>query len=234
MEMNNIHIGMKAPDFTADSTAGTVQMSDYRGKWLVFFSHPGDFTPVCTTEFVAFTQAYPQFKAIDCELLGLSVDSNPSHLAWIYAILLMTGIQIPFPIVADRTAEVARLYNMIPPGSHTSETARNVFVIDPEQNIRAVLIYPMSNGRSIPEILRLVTALQASDSQSALTPANWQPEQQVMVPPPSTYSELLSRQQSDDALECEDWFWCYRRLPAENAMAQLCDNSQARTQEGAQ
>lgn len=148
----------------------------------------------------------------------MSIDSNPSHLAWIYAIYMTTGIQIPFPVIADRTGEIARLYGMIAPDASNRETVRNVFFIDPQQIIRAILVYPLTNGRSIPEILRLLTALQTTDKDHVVTPANWQPGQPALVPPPQTYDELLARQNDPKAqnLSCEDWFWCYRQLPSES------------------
>lgn len=210
-----LSLGMQAPDFSATSTFGNIKMSDYKGKWLVFFSHPGDFTPVCTTEFMAFANAQPKFAELGAELLGLSIDSNPSHLAWVYTIYLMTGIQIPFPVVADRTGDIARLYGMIAPDVSNQETVRNVFIIDPEQKIRAILIYPLTNGRSIPEILRLLTALQTSDQYHVVTPADWQPGQPVLVPPPQTYKGLMERQNDPQALglTCKDWFLCGKKLP---------------------
>lgn len=171
----HISIGMKAPDFIANTTFGPIKLSDYKGKWVVFFSHPGDFTPVCTTEFIAFAQAYPQFVARNVQLLGLSIDSNPSHLAWVYTIFVNTGVTIPFPVIADRSGEISRQYGMIAPDASTQETVRNVFIIDPEQKVRAILIYTLTNGRSIPEILRLVDALQTTDRDKVVTPANWQP-----------------------------------------------------------
>ena len=212
---NHLSLGMQAPDFSATTTFGNIRLSDYKGKWVVLFSHPGDFTPVCTTEFIAFANAQPQFEARNAQLLGLSIDSNPSHLAWVYAIYLTTGIQIPFPVIADRTGEVARLYGMIAPDASRQETVRNVFLIDPEQKIRAILIYPLTNGRSIPEILRLLTALQTTDDSHVVTPANWQPGQPVLVPPPQTYDALLERQNNPQAqgLTCKDWFLCGKELP---------------------
>ena len=215
MEQNHLSIGMKAPDFTANTTFGPIKMSDFKGKWVVLFSHPGDFTPVCTTEFVAFAQAQPQFAQMNAQLLGLSIDSNPSHLAWTYAIYMMTGIQIPFPVIADRDGSIARLYGMIAPNASTQETVRNVFLIDPDQTVRAILIYPLTNGRSIPEILRLLSALQTTDRDHVVTPANWQPGQPTLVPTPKTYDELLSRENNPGAqsLACEDWFLCYKQLP---------------------
>lgn len=218
MDANHLNIGMKAPDFTAVTTFGPIKMSDFKGKWVILFSHPGDFTPVCTTEFVAFANAQPLFEEKNTQLIGLSIDSNPSHLAWVYAIYLTTGIQIPFPVIADRMGDIANLYGMLAPDVSKQETVRNVFFIDPDQIIRAILIYPLTNGRNIPEILRLLTALQTTDRDHVVTPANWQPGQPALVPPPKTYDELLARQNNPAAqnLNCQDWFWCYKQLPPEN------------------
>lgn len=218
MNINHLSIGMKAPDFTAITTFGPLKMSDFIGKWVILFSHPGDFTPVCTTEFVAFANAQPLFAEKNAQLIGLSIDSNPSHLAWVYTIYLTTGIQIPFPVIADRMGDIANLYGMFAPDVSRQETVRNVFFIDPNQIIRAILIYPNANGRSIPEILRLLSALQTTDKDHVLTPANWQPEQPALVPPPSTYDELLARQKDpySQNLSCRDWFWCYKQLPPGN------------------
>lgn len=214
---NNLTLGMTAPDFTANSTFGPLKMSDYKGKWLVFFSHPGDFTPVCTSEFVAFAQVYQQFKDINTELLGLSIDSNPSHLAWVNSIYEISGIEIPFPIVADRIGDIARQYGMIAPDVSNTSTVRSVFIIDPEQKIRAILTYPMTNGRNIPEIYRLVTALQTTDAEKVITPANWKPGNPVLVPPPNTYAQLTERKTNAEELGliCNDWYWCFKQQGSE-------------------
>lgn len=211
--MDCLSIGMKAPDFTAVTTMGPVKLSDYAGKWLVFFSHPGDFTPVCTTEFLAFSDAYDEFAKKNTKLLGLSIDSNASHLAWVYSIYETTGVTIPFPIVADRVGDIAKLYGMIAPDVSTQETVRSVFIIDPEQKIRAILTYPMTIGRSIPEILRIVTALQVTDRNKVVTPANWLPGEPTMSPAPKTYSELMYREKNPAAngMECKDWYLCYNQ-----------------------
>lgn len=165
---------------------------------------------------MAFAQAYPQFSEYNTNLLGLSIDSNPSHLAWVHAIYTTTGVEIPFPVIADRTGEISRMYGMIAPESSTQETVRNVFILDPKQIIRAILIYPLTNGRYIPEILRLVMALQETDRNKVVTPANWCPGQPTMVAPPKTYDELVRRESNPkkEKLFCEDWYWCYRQLPA--------------------
>ena len=172
---------------------GNVKLSDYKGKWLVFFSHPGDFTPVCTTEIIGFAKAYTYFKKINTELLGISIDSLNSHLAWLYDIYLKTGLIANFPIIADSTGSLARKYGMISNEVSNSETVRNVFIIDDTGIIRTILIYPMNIGRYIPEILRTVTALQYSKSNSGMTPANWIPGNPMIVPPPRTFEELRKR-----------------------------------------
>lgn len=216
MESSSTHlsIGMKAPNFTEMSTFGPISMSDYSGKWLIFFSHPGDFTPVCTTEFVAFANAYPNFLARNTRLLGLSIDSNPSHLAWVNTIYHTMGIKIPFPILADRVGNIASLYGMIAPQTSATEAVRNVYFIDPKQTIRAIMIYPLTNGRNINEILRLLIAMQTSDQKSVVTPANWQPGQPAIVPPPKTYEQLEDRvaNQEEQGLQCLDWFLCYKDI----------------------
>lgn len=216
MDINHLSIGMKAPDFYATTTFGPIQFSDYKGKWVILFSHPGDFTPVCTTEFMAFANMQSQFTTRNCQLLGLSIDSNASHLAWVYALYLTTGVQVPFPIIADRIGDVARLYGMVAMDVSKQETVRNVFFIDPQQIIRAILVYPITNGRNIPEILRLLIAIQTTDEDHVVTPANWEPGQPALVPPPATYAELLARQKDPQAqgLTCQDWFWCYKSLPS--------------------
>ena len=193
MMNGNIKIGQKAPDFSAITTFGNIKLKDYEGKWLVFFSHPGDFTPVCTTEMIAFTRAHKYFENLNCELLGLSIDSNPSHLAWVYDIYCRTGIKISFPIVADRSGEIARKYGMISNEINSTETVRNVFIIDDKGMVRTILIYPMNIGRFIPEIIRIVQTLQVADCNKASTAANWMLNQPIIVPMPKTYEELERR-----------------------------------------
>lgn len=193
MMNDNLKIGMPAPDFNANSTFGNVKLSDYKGKWLVFFSHPGDFTPVCTTEIIAFSNANTYFEKINTSLLGISVDSNASHLAWVYDIFCKTGIKVPFPIISDLNGTIARKYGMISSNISTTETVRNVFIIDTNGIIRAILIYPMNIGRFIPEVLRLVTALQYADENKASTPANWNPSDFMIDSSPKTISELYNK-----------------------------------------
>lgn len=193
MMNGNVRIGQRAPDFEAITTMGNISLNDYKGKWVVLFSHPADFTPVCTTEMISFARANTYFENINTCLIGLSVDSNSSHLAWVYDIYCRTGIKIPFPIIADRNGEIARKYGMISNDISNTETVRNVYVIDDKGIIRTILIYPMNIGRFIPEIVRIVQALQMSDCTKASTPANWIPNQPVIIPPPSTFNELIER-----------------------------------------
>lgn len=196
MMNGNVRIGMQAPDFEADTTYGKVCLSDYRGKWLIFFSHPGDFTPVCTTEMIAFSRANQYFEERNACLLGLSVDSNPSHLAWMYDIYMRTGIKIPFPIVADRNGMIARKYGMISSDVSNTETVRNVYIIDPHGIIRLILIYPLNVGRCIPEILRALEALQLASECKGATPANWSMGRPIINPMPNTFCSLEERAQN--------------------------------------
>ena len=209
---NCLTLGMKAPDFTANSTFGPVRLSDYTGKWVVLFSHPGDFTPVWTTEFIAFARQFDSFVERNTQLLGVSLDGNPSHLAWVYNIYQNTGIHIPFPIIEDKTMTISNMYGMIAPDVSISTTVRNVFIIDDKQIIRAILIYPLSNGRYIPEIVRLLTAMQTSDKYNVATPADWFPGQPVVVPAPRTYEELLNRVNNEEGFSCVDWYLCFKDL----------------------
>ena len=186
MMNGNVKIGMKAPDFEANTTMGKRTLKDYLGKWLIFFSHPGDFTPVCTTEIIAFEKMHSYFEKRNTCLLGLSVDSLPSHLAWLYDIYVKTGIAISYPIIADGNGAIARKYGMVSNAISNTETVRNIFIIDPEGIVRLIFIYPMNVGRSVPEVLRALDALQISNTCKASTPANWTPGSPLMSPIPLT------------------------------------------------
>ncbi|MFO8085810.1 MAG: peroxiredoxin [Desulfobacterales bacterium] len=203
-------IGDKAPNFEAESTFGPLQLKDFKGSWLVFFSHPADFTPVCTTEFIKFAEYYDRFRELNCELLGLSIDSIFSHIGWVRNIEEKFGVNIPFPIIADLDASVATLYGMIMPGDSSTETSRCVFIIDPEFKIRAIIYYPLTTGRNVDEIIRLVTALQTSDQYSVATPANWKPGEKVILPPPRSQEAALER--LNQQYECVDWYFCKKSL----------------------
>ena len=179
-------IGDAAPNFRARTTMGPRALPSYRGRWLVFFSHPADFTPVCTSEFVAFARAHDAFQALDCDLLALSVDSLSSHLAWLQSIEQCFGVRIPFPIVEDPAMGISRAYGMLPAGATSSATVRTTVVIDPEGIVRASIAYPLTVGRSVAEILRLVQALQASDAGDVSTPEGWRPGEPALANPPLT------------------------------------------------
>ncbi len=201
----------RAPEFEAPTTHGIRKLADYQGKWLVLFSHPADFTPVCTTEFMAFAKAQDSFAQLNCELLGLSIDSHYSHVAWMRNIQEKFGVEIKFPIIADLSMAVARAYGMIHPGAADTSAVRATFIIDPNGILRAMVYYPMSNGRSIAEFLRLVQALQTSDANKVATPEGWQPGDKVIVPPPATAEEAQARV-SQGEYECTDWYFCKKSL----------------------
>ncbi|HXL03045.1 MAG TPA: peroxiredoxin [Candidatus Atribacteria bacterium] len=203
-------VGEVAPSFEAVTTHGTLRLEDFKGSWLVLFSHPADFTPVCTTEFIAFSQAYPEFQKRGVELLGLSVDSVSSHIAWARNIQEKTGVKVPFPIIADLSKEVSVKYGMIHPGESKTETIRCVFIIDPNQVIRAILYYPLTTGRNISEILRIIDALQTTDKYGVATPANWQPGEKVIVPAPTTVEGAEERLK--EGYECVDWYLCKKSV----------------------
>lgn len=208
----NVKIGTYAPDFEAKTTMGNIKLSDYKGKWVVLFSHPGDFTPVCTTEIIAFSRANNYFTQLNTCLIGLSVDSNASHLAWIYDIYCKTGIKVPFPIIADMNGEVARKYGMISSDISKTETVRNVFIIDDNGIIRAIFVYPMQIGRAIPEILRTIQALQIADSNNGMTPANWVPCEPIILPPPQTFQELQKRMiEIDKERNGMNWYLSFKQ-----------------------
>jgi peroxiredoxin (alkyl hydroperoxide reductase subunit C) len=206
-------IGEEAPAFEAPSTKGIIKFpEDYKGKWVVFFSHPADFTPVCTTEFISFQKHYDEFKKRNTELLGYSVDGVHSHIAWVKNIKEKFGVDIQFPIVAH--PKIAYLYGMLHPNADDSHTVRSVFIINPEGKIAAVLYYPLDNGRNIKEILRLIDALQVTYKYGRATPANW-PENElfgdkVIVPPASS---LQQAEENEKNFECKDWYICTDENP---------------------
>ena len=199
-----------APDFEAKTTHGVKKLADYRGRWLVLFSHPADFTPVCTPKFMAFAKAHDKFQALGCDLLGLSIDSNFAHIAWVRNIKEKFDVSIPFPIIEDLSMNVANAYGMIQPGASDTSAVRATFVIDPEGVLRAMVYYPMSNGRSIDEFLRLVTALQMSDEHNVATPENWKPGEQVIVPPPATAQDADAR--INEGYDYTDWYFSKKSI----------------------
>lgn len=206
-------IGDYAPAFTAKSTQGEITFpGDYKGKWVVLFSHPADFTPVCTTEFIGFQKSYADFKAINTELLGYSVDGVHSHIEWLRNIEKNFWIKVEFPLLAG--VEIGHLYGMLHPNAGTSETVRAVFVISPEGTIAAMMYYPMSNGRSIAEILRLVKALQTTAKYGRATPENWPNNSifgdNVIVPPANTMDDAVAY---PEKYEHKDWYLCTEKNP---------------------
>jgi peroxiredoxin (alkyl hydroperoxide reductase subunit C) len=205
-------LGQPAPPFQAETTHGTLRLEDFKGSWLILFSHPADFTPVCTTEFVEFAKIAPDLRRRGVELLGLSIDSTYSHIAWVRNIEQHFKVTIPFPVIADLNKEVATLYGMIMPGESKTETSRCVFVIDPNQVVRAMIYYPLTTGRNMDEILRLIDALQTTDKHGVATPANWRPGDQVIVPPPRTV-EAAAERADMPGITCTDWYFAKRDLP---------------------
>ena len=223
-------LGSKAPNFKANTTNGPINLSDYKGKWVVLFSHPGDFTPVCTTEFLCLAKYYDEFKKRNTEIIGLSIDSNSSHLAWIYNIFQFTGVEIPFPIIEDRDMSIAKLYGMISEPMSNTSTVRSVFIIDDKQILRTILYYPLTTGRNIPEILRIIEALQTSDRDNVVTPANWFPGMPVILPYPKTYKELKTKvkkcSSANSNCSCMDWYLCF--VPDKNSEKPIYNSKDCR------
>jgi peroxiredoxin 2/4 len=206
-------INEPAPDFEAKSTHGLIHLSDYtsKGKWVMLFSHPADFTPVCTTEFVAFSKAHPQFENLNVQLIGNSVDSIYSHIAWVRDIEQTFDVKVPFPVVADLDQKVARAYGMVHEAVNDTAAIRAVFFIDPKNVIRAVIYYPMSLGRSVDELLRIAEALQTADANGVSTPADWKPGDPVVVPAPATQADAEKRANSKE-FEVKEWYLSTRKL----------------------
>ena len=203
-------LNQPAPDFDAPTTDGPRKLADYKGKWLILFSHPADFTPVCTTEFMAFQNHFDTFKSMNCELLGLSIDSHYAHIAWIRSIKENFGMEIQFPIIADLSMEVAKSYGMIQSGASDTSAVRATFLIDPDGILRAMVYYPMTNGRSIDEFVRLLEALQTSDANGVATPEGWKKGDKVIVPPPATAAAAEKR--ASEGYEYTDWYFSKKEL----------------------
>lgn len=217
MEYKMPLIGDKAPEFRAMTTKGKVNFpEDYKGKWVVLFSHPADFTPVCTTEFMSFALRADEFKELNCELLGLSIDSLHSHLAWAKNIESIEwkghkNIKLPFPIIADVSMNVANKYGMLQSVAST-QTIRAVFIIDPEGTIRTILFYPMTAGRNIPEIIRIIKSLQLYDKTGYDTPADWTPGDDVLLGAPLTLEDAHERIQNDNTICPLEWYLTVKKV----------------------
>lgn len=212
-------IGEKAPAFKAVTTQGDIDFpKDYKGKWVILFSHPADFTPVCTSEFMTFATLEKQFNNANCELVGLSVDGLYSHIAWLRTIKEkieykdMKNVEVKFPLIEDITMDVAKKYGMIQPGESNTKAVRAVFFIDPKGVIRTILYYPLSLGRNFDEIYRILVGLQVADEYSVALPADWESGDDVIVPTAGSCGVAKDRMNSKSDITCKDWFFCTKKL----------------------
>jgi len=222
-------IGDAAPAFKAVTTQGNINFpEDYKGKWVIFFSHPADFTPVCTSEFMTFAKLEKEFEEANCKLVGLSVDGLFSHIAWLRTIKEkieykgMKDIEVRFPLIEDITMEVAKTYGMIQPGESSTKAVRAVFFIDPKGIIRAIIYYPLSLGRNFDELYRVIIALQTADAFLVATPADWRPGDDVIVPTAGSCGVAKERMESkDEDIKCYDWFFCTKKLDKEKVLSTI-------------
>ena len=221
-------IGDKAPEFKAVTTQGEINFpGDYSGGWVILFSHPADFTPVCTSEFMTFAALEGKFAAANCKLVGLSVDGLYSHIAWLRTIKEkieyrgMKDVEVKFPLIEDITMAVARKYGMIQPGESSTKAVRAVFFVDPKGTIRAIIYYPLSLGRNFDELYRALIAMQAADAFAIATPADWQPGDDVIVPPAGSCGVAKDRMDGKEEMKCYDWFFCTKKLPAEKVLSTI-------------
>ncbi len=229
---NNIiampRIGDKAPTFKAVTTQGEINFpEDYKDSWVILFSHPADFTPVCTSEFMTFASMEQKFNDANCKLVGLSVDGLYSHIAWLRTIKEkieykgMKDIEVKFPLIEDITMEVAKKYGMIQPGESNTKAVRAVFFIDPKGIIRAIIYYPLSLGRNFDELYRALVAMQTADKFSIATPADWRPGDEVIVPTAGSCGVAKERMESKDEMHCYDWFFCTKKISKEDIEKEL-------------
>ena len=222
-------IGDPAPAFTAVTTQGEISFpADYEGSWVILFSHPADFTPVCTTEFMTFASMQDEFAELNTKLVGLSVDGLYSHIAWLRTIKEkiefngMKDVEVTFPLIEDITMNVATLYGMIMPGEDTTKAVRAVFVIDPKGVIRTIIYYPLSLGRNFDELKRVIIALQAADALSVATPADWRPGKPVIVPPAGSCGTAKDRVEGkEEGVTCVDWFFCTKDYTEDQVFAAI-------------
>ena len=222
-------IGDPAPEFTASTTQGDINFpSDYAGNWVIFFSHPADFTPVCTTEFMTFATMQEDFESLNTKLVGLSVDGLYSHIAWLRTIKDkisyrgMENVEVTFPLIDDITMNVAEKYGMIMPGEDSTKAVRAVFVIDPKGTIRTIIYYPLSLGRNFDELKRVIIALQAADALEVATPADWRPGDRVIVPPAGSCGTAKERMDGEvEGVECVDWFFCTKAYSEDEVFAAI-------------
>jgi len=221
-------IGDKAPEFKATTTQGEINFpNDYKGQWSILFSHPADFTPVCTSEFMTFAHLEEKFNKANCKLIGLSIDGIYSHIAWLRTIKEkikyngMEHIEVKFPLIEDISMEVAKKYGMIQPGESKTQAVRAVFYVDPNGIVRAIVYYPLSLGRNFDEMYRALIAMQTSDAFNVATPADWQPGNDVIISPAGSCGVAADRMNNTDDLACEDWFFCTKKLGKEEILSQL-------------
>ncbi|MGE0020182.1 MAG: peroxiredoxin [Draconibacterium sp.] len=233
MEENQVYamprIGDKAPEFKAVTTQGDINFpADYKGSWVILFSHPADFTPVCTSEFMTFATLEKQFNEANCKLVGLSVDGLYSHIAWLRTIKEkieykgMKDVEVTFPLIEDITMEVAKKYGMMMPGESNTKAVRAVFVIDPVGVIRTIIYYPLSLGRNFDELYRVILALQTADEFKIATPADWRPGDDVIISPAGSCGTAKDRMDGkEEGLECKDWFFCTKKISKETVLDRI-------------
>jgi peroxiredoxin (alkyl hydroperoxide reductase subunit C) len=232
MEENQIiampRIGDSAPEFKAVTTQGEINFpSDYKGKWAILFSHPADFTPVCTSEFMTFASLEAKFEEANCKLVGLSVDGLFSHIAWLRTIKEkieykgMKDVEVKFPLIEDITMEVAKKYGMMMPGESSTKAVRAVFFVDPKGIIRAIIYYPLSLGRNFDELYRALIAMQTADAFSIATPADWRPGDDVIVPPAGSCGAAKDRMEGKEEMKCYDWFFCTKKIDKDTVLKKI-------------
>ena len=232
MEENKViampRIGDKVPEFKAVTTQGEINFpADYKGSWVILFSHPADFTPVCTSEFMTFATMEEKFAKANCKLVGLSVDGLYSHIAWLRTIKDkieykgMKDVEVKFPLIEDITMEVARKYGMIQPSESSTKAVRAVFYVDPKGIIRAIVYYPLSLGRNFDEMYRALIAMQAADAFEIATPADWRPGDEVIVPTAGSCGVAKERMESKDKMKCYDWFFCTKEIPEKTILDKI-------------
>ncbi len=232
MEENQViampRIGDKAPEFTAVTTQGNINFpADYAGSWVILFSHPADFTPVCTSEFMTFASLEAKFEQANCKLVGLSVDGLYSHIAWLRTIKEkieykgMKDVEVKFPLIEDITMNVAKKYGMIQPGESSTKAVRAVFFVDPKGIIRAIIYYPLSLGRNFDELYRALIAMQTADAFSIATPADWNPGDDVIVPPAGSCGVAKDRMDGKEEMKCYDWFFCTKKISKETVLDKI-------------
>jgi len=225
MAISMPRIGDAAPKFKAVTTQGEINFpEDYAGEWVILFSHPADFTPVCTSEFMTFASMEHKFTEANCKLVGLSIDGLYSHIAWLRTIKEkieykgMKDVEVKFPLIEDITMEVAKKYGMIQPGEDTTKAVRAVFFIDPKGMIRTIIYYPLSLGRNFDELHRVLLALKTADEFGVATPADWRPGDDVIVPPAGSCGTAQERMEGKDEMHCYDWFFCTKKLDKDTVM----------------